>query len=151
MVLVYIMGIADILAAFMLLTGVRTEKIMYFAIFMLAYTAFFAFVRPSPGIILGAFVNIFAIVLLLNLVPFGNIAGTIVAMQLFKGFVSFWELAAVRNFAIGLFYITGKLIAALFRKAGQVNWEKTDFVFSRTLSFRSENAATFSGIIKKMI
>lgn len=171
MVFVYLMGIADILAAVMLLTGARPEFMLKFAVAMLIYTAIFSFVRPSFFIAFSALGNLTVSGILLNAISIGNIAPYIVVFQLFKGYLSFWELNFVRNFTIGAVYVSGKLLYAIFRKSGNFELSKLKFVLTRTFYFgkneinsngtisnsnqnnatKNEKNLAFSAIIKNII
>lgn len=95
---VYLMGLADIFAAIMILTGLRPSIIMPYVVAVLLIKGFSSFwSKPNPTLyILGA-ADFLALFLLWNGVFSGNIGIALVGLMAFKGFISFWQLDALRN------------------------------------------------------
>ncbi len=96
--LVYLMGLADIFAAIMLLTGLRPSIIMPYVVAVLlikGVTSFWNNLNPTLYV-LGA-ADIIAIFMLWNGVFSGNVGIVLVGLMAFKGFISFWQLDALRN------------------------------------------------------
>lgn len=105
MVLVYLMGLADIFAAIMLVTGLRIDLILYFTIAMLAMKGIASFYgRINPVLYIMGAADLLAIVLLWQgtLWQLGSI---IVMIMVAKGLISFWEIDLYRNTAINIIHV----------------------------------------------
>ncbi len=105
--LVYLMGIADIFAAIMLLTGLRPSIIMPYVAAVLLIKGFSSFWnKPNPTLyVLGA-ADFIALFMLWNGVFSGNLGIALVGLMAFKGFISFWQLDALRNGTFWTAYAT---------------------------------------------
>jgi len=117
MVLVYLMGIADIFAAVMLVTGLRAELILYFTIAMLAVkgiTSFYGRFNPIMYV-LGA-ADLLAIVMLWqgSLWQIGNV---VVFVMVVKGLISFWEINLFRNTAVNAIYVVYRIFRVTTKQA----------------------------------
>ena len=98
MVLVYLMGLADIFAAVMLTTGLRLDFILYFTIAMLAIKGIMSFYgRFNPIMYMMGGADLLAIVFLWQSMSFGSIGSVIVLIMVAKGLISFWEIDLYRN------------------------------------------------------
>ena len=105
MVLVYLMGLADIFAAIMLTTGLRLDFILYFTIAMLGMkgiASFYGRLNPIMYVMGGA--DLLAILLLWQSMSLGSLSGIIILIMVGKGLVSFWEIELYRNSAINLIF-----------------------------------------------
>ncbi len=127
--LVYLMGLADIFAAVMLVTGIRPSIILPYVVAVLlikGVSSFWNNLNPTLYV-LGA-ADILTIFLLWNSAFLGNFRTAILAILVFKGFISFWQLKALRNGTFLTFYtIFSALTFGLF-KLGDKSKVKEKFV-----------------------
>ena len=96
--LVYLMGLADIFAAIMLVTGFRPSIILPYVVAVLLMKGVASFwSKFNPMLyVLGA-IDIVAIFMLWNGVFSGSFGIALVGLMVFKGFISFWQLESLRN------------------------------------------------------
>ncbi len=137
--LVYLMGLADIFASIMLITGARPHTIMLFVISFLFIKGTASFLgRPNWKLyILGA-TDIVAIFFLWKGAIFGSIGLLILAIMLFKGFISFWNLKSLRNFSLNLFYII--YIFAKGNVTSKAKWKNSieNYLWSGSAKMKNE-------------
>lgn len=99
--LVYLMGLADIFAGIMFVTGVRPHLIMLFVASFLLMKGTASFLgKPNWKLYILGSTDIAALLLLWNMSILGGATPFVLVVLLFKGFVSFWNLKALRNFSL---------------------------------------------------
>ena len=104
--LVYLMGLTDIFAAIMLVTGIKPQFILIFTIALLAFKGISSFTaKPHPLLYIMGGADLFAIILLWQGMVLGNIGTAVLLVMLFKGFISFWELKLLRNATLNIAYL----------------------------------------------
>lgn len=104
--LVYLMGLTDIFAAMMLVTGIKPQFILIFTIALLAFKGLSSFMaKPHPLLYVMGGADLVAIILLWQGMVLGNIGTVVLLVMLFKGFISFWELKLLRNATLNIAYL----------------------------------------------
>jgi len=104
--IVYLMGLTDIFAALMLVTGIKPQFILIFTIALLAFKGISSFTaKPNPLLYIMGGADVVAIVLLLYGMVLGNVGTAVLMIMVFKGFLSFWELKPLRNATLNLIYM----------------------------------------------
>jgi hypothetical protein len=116
MVFVYLMGLADIFAAGMIVSGLRLDLMLYFTIAMLGLKGVSSFLKPNPILYVMGTLDLVAIALLLSIFSFGSFTGLLVLFIAVKGLISFWDIAPLRNSVIALVAYTCILFDAARRK-----------------------------------
>ena len=119
--LVYLMGLTDIFAAIMLVTGIKPSFILTLTIALLFAKGIASFFGKFNLLlyVLGA-ADLLAIVLLWQGMVLGNIGIMVLGIMLFKGFISFWQLEPLRNAVLLPSYVLTKLIN---KKINKVEWK----------------------------
>jgi len=105
MVLVYLMGIADLLAAFMLLAGIRIELLLIFTIVILLIKSVSSF-YGHVNLMLYAFgiIDLVSIIALLQPSIIESFLTVIGIIMLFKGIISFLQIELFRENSVGILH-----------------------------------------------
>jgi hypothetical protein len=95
---VYIMGLADLFTAFMLVTGIKPSIILLFTAAILASKAIPSFLgKPNPILyVLGA-ADLLALLFLWQGMYIGGVGAIVLMIMLSKAFISFWEMKLLRD------------------------------------------------------
>jgi len=104
--LVYLMGLTDIFAAIMLVTGLRPSLILTYTIsflFIKGIASFFG--KPNFMLYIMGGADLISILLLWKGMVLGYMGTAVLFVMLFKGFISFWELKALRNVTLNVIYL----------------------------------------------
>ena len=102
MVLVYLMGVADILAAFMLLTGFRSDILVIFVAAILLIKGIPSFMRFNLILYLFGSIDLLTVLILSQGTLLISLAVTVGILILLKGVISFWQIDLFKDTVVGI-------------------------------------------------
>ncbi|MCD6575600.1 MAG: hypothetical protein J7K73_00375 [Nanoarchaeota archaeon] len=102
----YLMGLADIFVAGMLITNFKPTFLLAFSILFLLVKGILSFSgRPNVFLYIFGGVDLIAVLMLLTNISLGYFGLIILVIMVFKGFISFWKLKFIRDLTLAMVYI----------------------------------------------
>ncbi|MCD6547639.1 MAG: hypothetical protein J7K22_03760 [Nanoarchaeota archaeon] len=118
------MGIADIFAAILLITGLKPSFLLAFTASVLGVKGILSFLgRFNLPLYFLGLIDILAVLILLFNINLGIFGIFILLVILFKAFISFWSLKALREFVLTISYIAYKIISFGTKPISKSKWK----------------------------